>query len=448
MLPYSPLHHLLLEDSRRGPGDDERERLRRADRLPGRGRARAAGGDRGPVPPARSADRDSHRRLRASRGRRGSPALPAALARLRPRAICRSASRGRSSPVVPSSRTPSASPRADRAWVGHHIGDLKNYETLRSFTEGIEHFESLFAVEPELVAHDLHPEYLSTKYALEREGVETVGVQHHHAHLASCLAEHREYGPAIGAIFDGTGYGTDGTVWGGEILAGRRTRLRARRTPAPGADAGRGARHPPAVADGVRLAARDARLVSHRSLRCSPGRSTEDAWGKVARARGERARLSGDHERRAAVRRRRGDLRHPGGGELRGTGRRSSWRPRPIPRSASAYPLPGTEVLDARETIGAILADLGAGVPIATVAARFHNAIAPGRRPRLRRDRGAEESTWSCSPAASSRTACCSSGQPRRSSAPACESSSRGCFRRTTAGSRFGQAAVAAAAGV
>jgi hydrogenase maturation protein HypF len=110
--------------------------------------------------------------------------------------------------------------RGRRAWVSHHIGDLGNYETLRSFTEGIEHFGALFAVEPEVVAHDLHPEYLSTKYALEREGVELVGVQHHHAHLAACLAEHRHAGPALGAIFDGTGYGPDGTVWGGELLLG------------------------------------------------------------------------------------------------------------------------------------------------------------------------------------------------------------------------------------
>jgi hydrogenase maturation protein HypF len=107
-----------------------------------------------------------------------------------------------------------------RAWVSHHIGDLENYETLCSFTEGIEHFERLFAVAPEVVAHDLHPEYLSTKYALDRDGVRLVGVQHHHAHLAACLAEHGVTGPAVGAIFDGTGYGSDGTVWGGEILYG------------------------------------------------------------------------------------------------------------------------------------------------------------------------------------------------------------------------------------
>jgi hydrogenase maturation protein HypF len=110
--------------------------------------------------------------------------------------------------------------KGGRAWVSHHIGDLENYETLSSFLEGIEHFQRLFAVEPEVVAHDLHPEYLSTKYALELDGVELVGVQHHHAHLAACLAEHGEPGPAVGAIFDGTGYGLDGTVWGGELLFG------------------------------------------------------------------------------------------------------------------------------------------------------------------------------------------------------------------------------------
>jgi hydrogenase maturation protein HypF len=107
-----------------------------------------------------------------------------------------------------------------RAWVSHHVGDLENYETLRSFTDGINHFERLFAVAPEVVAHDLHPEYLSTKYALEQDDVELVAVQHHHAHLAACLAEHGEEGPAVGAIFDGSGFGMDGAVWGGELLLG------------------------------------------------------------------------------------------------------------------------------------------------------------------------------------------------------------------------------------
>ncbi|MDP2497321.1 MAG: carbamoyltransferase HypF [Candidatus Palauibacterales bacterium] len=110
--------------------------------------------------------------------------------------------------------------RGERVWVGHHIGDLENLETLLSFREGVEHFEDLFSVEPELVAHDFHPDYLSTRYALEERDLPALGVQHHHAHHAACLAEHGEEGPAVGVIFDGTGYGTDGTVWGGEILVG------------------------------------------------------------------------------------------------------------------------------------------------------------------------------------------------------------------------------------
>jgi hydrogenase maturation protein HypF len=110
--------------------------------------------------------------------------------------------------------------KGPRAWVSHHIGDLENYETLCSFTEGIEHFKQLFEVEPEVVVHDYHPEYLSTKYAMDCDTEWPIGVQHHHAHLAACLAEHGEEGSAVGAIFDGTGYGLDGTVWGGELLLG------------------------------------------------------------------------------------------------------------------------------------------------------------------------------------------------------------------------------------
>ena len=109
--------------------------------------------------------------------------------------------------------------RGRHVFVSHHIGDLENAETLRSFTEGIEHFRRLFDVEPQVVAHDLHPEYLSTKYAVELDGVNLQGVQHHHAHIASCLADNGVDGPVIGVAFDGTGYGTDGTIWGGEFLA-------------------------------------------------------------------------------------------------------------------------------------------------------------------------------------------------------------------------------------
>ena len=145
--------------------------------------------------------------------------------------------------------------RDGRAWVGHHIGDLRNYETLRSFTDGVAHFERLFAVTPELVAHDLHPEYLSTKFALDRDLPGASASSTTTRTSPRCLAEHGVE-RAAGAIFDGTGYGTDGTVWGGELLRGDLRGLRARRPPLAGADARRRGRDPRALADGLRLAAR------------------------------------------------------------------------------------------------------------------------------------------------------------------------------------------------
>jgi hydrogenase maturation protein HypF len=106
----------------------------------------------------------------------------------------------------------------DRAFLSQHVGDLENYATLRSFEQGVEHLCRLFDISPAVVAHDLHPEYLSTKYAARLEGVLQVGVQHHHAHIASCLAANRHQGPVIGVAFDGLGLGDDGTLWGGELL--------------------------------------------------------------------------------------------------------------------------------------------------------------------------------------------------------------------------------------
>jgi hydrogenase maturation protein HypF len=109
------------------------------------------------------------------------------------------------------------------AFLSHHIGDMENYETLQSFEQGVEHFERLFRVKPEAIAYDLHPNYLATQYALqraERENLPAIGVQHHHAHIAACMAEHGLDGdsPVIGLAFDGTGYGEDGAIWGGEFL--------------------------------------------------------------------------------------------------------------------------------------------------------------------------------------------------------------------------------------
>ena len=107
------------------------------------------------------------------------------------------------------------------AFLSHHIGDMENYETLKSFEQGVEHFERLFRVKPVAIAHDMHPNYLATRYALERaerENLPTFNIQHHYAHVAACMAEHGLSEPVIGVSFDGTGYGDDGAIWGGEFL--------------------------------------------------------------------------------------------------------------------------------------------------------------------------------------------------------------------------------------
>ncbi len=108
----------------------------------------------------------------------------------------------------------------DYAFVSQHIGDMENAETLEHFTNTLDLYERLFRVTPETVAYDLHPEYLSTKYAIGLD-LPRVGVQHHHAHAVAAMAEHGEGGPVIAVSFDGTGYGTDGNLWGGEFLIAR-----------------------------------------------------------------------------------------------------------------------------------------------------------------------------------------------------------------------------------
>jgi len=109
----------------------------------------------------------------------------------------------------------------EHAFLSQHIGDMENEETLEHFENTIELYKKLFRIEPEIMAYDMHPEYLSTKYALEagsEQGLSLIPVQHHHAHIVSCLVENKVEGPVIGVALDGTGYGTDGTIWGGEFL--------------------------------------------------------------------------------------------------------------------------------------------------------------------------------------------------------------------------------------
>jgi hydrogenase maturation protein HypF len=273
----------------------------------------------------------------------------------------------------------------EHAWVSHHIGDLKNFETLLSFREGIAHFQRLFAVTPEVVVHDLHPDYLSTGYALERaaddaQPIEPIGVQHHHAHLAACLAEHGETGPAVGAIFDGSGYGPDGTVWGGELLAGdlcdferaghlRRVRL-------PGGD--RAVSEPWRMACAWLTDAQDGEELPSLPATLS-GEVTPERWEAVARlARSELApitssagrlfdaiaalcgvRATASYEGQAAI-------------ELEGLvdpAERGAYEIELIDRA-------GTLELDPRPAVLAALIERAAEVSVGTIAARFHSGLA------------------------------------------------------------------------
>jgi hydrogenase maturation protein HypF len=268
--------------------------------------------------------------------------------------------------------------RGARAWVGHHIGDLQNAETLRSFEAGVAHFERLFAVAPAVVAHDLHPDYLSTTYAHAREDVELVAVQHHHAHLAACLAEHGETGPAVGAIFDGVGLGTDGTVWGGELLVGdlRGFTRAGHLWPArlPGGD--RAAREPWRMACAWLLEAGDDEVPPlPESVHVDP-----DRWRSIARlaAAGVAAPVTTSAGRLfdavAALCGLRAESVYEGQAAM-------ELEAACDPAQEGAYPLPLVEDgdalrLDARITVRAVASDVSHGVPVGTVAAGFHNALA------------------------------------------------------------------------
>jgi hydrogenase maturation protein HypF len=381
MLPYTPLHHLLLADSgttlvmTSGNVSDEPIAYRDEDAL-----RRLA-----PIADAFLVhDRPIHMRtddsvVRAVRGR------PLTLRRSRglvPESVTLPVATARHVLAVGAElKNTFCVAKGRRAWVGHHIGDLGDAETTRSFEEGIAHFEGLFAVRPEVMAHDLHPDYRSTAYALEREGVELVAVQHHHAHLAACLAEHGETAPAVGAIFDGTGYGTDGTVWGGELLVGdlRGFRRAGHLWPVrlPGGD--RAAREPWRMACAwlsVANGGADSDLPAMLELEVP-----EDTWRAVARMAqtgfaapqttsmgrlfdavaalcGVRARTT--YEGQAAI-----ELE--AAADLAATGE---------------YPLPVVDergagvLLDARPTVLAVRDDVEAGASAGQVSARFHHAVA------------------------------------------------------------------------
>jgi hydrogenase maturation protein HypF len=131
--------------------------------------------------------------------------------------------------------------KGKNAFLSQHIGDLENLETYRFFEQTVDHMKQILDIHPRIVAFDLHPDYLSTRYAQEQEGVKKIAVQHHHAHIVSCMAENGLDGPVLGLSFDGTGYGTDRCIWGGEVLMVETHRFRRAAhlayLPMPGGDA-------------------------------------------------------------------------------------------------------------------------------------------------------------------------------------------------------------------
>jgi len=213
MLPYTPLHHLLLADLDRplvmtsGNRSDEPiayEDDEAKERLGGIADAFLAH------------DRPIYRRCEDSvvrssfvvRRSRGYVPLPLPLPVASARAIVAAGAELKSTFCVV---------RGSEAFLSPHLGDLDSELAYRAFRTDLELYLAMLRLEPEVIAHDLHPEYLATKWALEQDA-ELIGVQHHHAHAAACLAEHGDQGPALAVVFDGTGYGTDGTLWGGEVL--------------------------------------------------------------------------------------------------------------------------------------------------------------------------------------------------------------------------------------
>jgi hydrogenase maturation protein HypF len=274
--------------------------------------------------------------------------------------------------------------RDDHAFMSQHIGDLSNYDALKSYEMSVEHLGRLFRVQPEVIAHDAHPDYMATRYALERAkaaGVPHIAVQHHHAHLASGLAEHKipPEEPAIGVIFDGTGLGPDGAIWGGEILIGSYSWYRRfahlRYIPLPGGDAATLRPYRTALAhlwgagldwgdDLAPVQAADAqeRTILHQQLDKRLNAPNTSSMGRLFDAA---AALAGvlqvvTYEAQAAI-----------------------WLEARIdPDEIAIYPFEikteanGPHLIDPTPALRALLQDVRDGTPVPKIAARFHNGVA------------------------------------------------------------------------
>ncbi|MDQ3463499.1 MAG: carbamoyltransferase HypF [Actinomycetota bacterium] len=266
--------------------------------------------------------------------------------------------------------------RGRQAFVSHHIGDLENYETMLSFLDGIAHFGMLFDLVPEVVAHDLHPEYLSTKYAVDLPGVEVVGVQHHHAHIAACLADNGELGPVIGVAYDGTGFGSDGTLWGGEILladlSGFCRLAHLEPVPLPGGAA--------AIRAPWRMAASYLQAAYGEEL--PPGldvaRRNQALWDPVLAmaARGVNAPLTSSAGRLFDAVSALIGIRD----QVNFEGQAAIELEQSVDRSETgSYPMRVRDgLLMGSDLVRAVIYDLGRSVPVPIIAARFHRGLATG----------------------------------------------------------------------
>ncbi len=254
------------------------------------------------------------------------------------------------------------------AILSQHIGDLENYETLMFFEETLANLKKLFRVAPRAVAHDLHPLYLSTRYALEF-ALPRVAVQHHHAHVASCMIENGLEGEVIGVAFDGTGYGTDGAIWGGEFLvagyAGFERRAHLRYVPLAGGDAAvrepwRAALShlvdtfgPNAPFDAVpESRARVVRQMIARNFNTVPTSSCGRLFDAVASIIGLRHEVN--FEGQAAI-------------ELEAIAEDGE---------SGRYPFETGEEVDFRPALERIACEAAAGISRSVIAARFHNTVA------------------------------------------------------------------------
>ncbi len=273
--------------------------------------------------------------------------------------------------------------RGRQAIVSHHLGDLDQYDAFRAFVKDVALYEDLFGIRPAIIAHDLHPDYASTRYARERaDGVELVAVQHHHAHMASCMAENGLSEPVIGVAFDGTGYGTDGAIWGGEFLiGGYRQFHRAghlRYVGMPGGDAAIREPWRMALAHLLDAAATVARLESRipalalRAARTILERRFNTPWTSsagrlfdaVASLAEVRDRVSFEGQAAVELEWRAGETAANGD------------YPFDVEETGSDDPAGATLVVDTRPLIRAIAADAARGGETDRIASRFHSTMA------------------------------------------------------------------------